>query len=529
MRSNALLLALLTGGFGMLSVWLGPDASWDLRNYHLYVAHAALSGTLWTDIAPAQLQSFYNPAEDIPFYLLHRALNAHPALLDFLLAVPHTVAVWLVLLVAGHLTRLVSAPHRSTRRNGRDLLPSSLAATILGATGAAALPTLGTGMSDMPASCLVLASLRLVLIGSRPGLAGTVAGAAVGLKLTNAPYAIGLAAASLLTRRRSTPRFLLAGAAGVLLTAGPWWWCLWRHTGNPLFPYFNELFRSPWAPPKAMTDTRFLPGNLWQAALFPALWAFQASTASAELPVRDPRLLLGLIACLALALIGAIRRSKSEAPERGLLAFWLVAFAAWEARFGILRYAAVLELLSGIPIALLLVRIRQWGSRGEAAPPVAIALPLALLTACLMAFTVYPHWGRAPPGPLAADVRPPFRAGDLVLLLDPAPMAYVAAFSPPGVRFAGVNNNLIRPGGGTALDHAVVRAILQEPGPLWGIESPRDERGEADRALGFYGLERSRPCVALRSNLDANALRACRLMPRPASEAGDSRPPRGRG
>lgn len=34
------------------------DADWDLRNYHLYNAHALVTGRFWSDIAAAQLQTF---------------------------------------------------------------------------------------------------------------------------------------------------------------------------------------------------------------------------------------------------------------------------------------------------------------------------------------------------------------------------------------------------------------------------------------------------------------------------------------
>ncbi len=34
------------------------------------------------------------------------------------------------------------------------------------------------------------------------------------------------------------------------LTAGPWMALMFERYGNPLFPYFNDVFRSPWADPE---------------------------------------------------------------------------------------------------------------------------------------------------------------------------------------------------------------------------------------------------------------------------------------
>jgi hypothetical protein len=359
-------------------------------------------------------------------------------------------------------------------------------------------------MSEAVPECLVLAGLVLVL--AWPFGAGLCAGVAIGLKLTFAAYAPGLAAALLAAGRwRSAPALAVGVALGAAAVAGPWCWELWRHTGNPVFPYFNDAFRSACAPAAAMTDTRFLPSDALHALLFPLFWTFQPSRLVSELPVCDPRLALAWAGWLVVLGRAAWRREAPAVPVRALLAFWVVAFVAWEARFSILRYAATLEVLAGIPVLLAIApsraqppparhalgpafgRTRGGGGMSSSPPPLAgggrgegtlwrLALPVAL-AALVASTTTYPDWGRASPGPLAADVEPPaFPDNNLVLLLDPAPMAYVAAFSPPGVRFAGVNSNLLRPGDDTVLARAAVAAVAGHEGPLWGLESPRDQR-----------------------------------------------------
>ena len=55
---------------GLTSLWFGQDITWDLRNYHYYNPYAFLHDRMGYDIAPAQLQSFFSPYLDIPFYLL---------------------------------------------------------------------------------------------------------------------------------------------------------------------------------------------------------------------------------------------------------------------------------------------------------------------------------------------------------------------------------------------------------------------------------------------------------------------------
>ena len=502
----------------------GPDAGWDLRNYHLYNGMALLRGRVGFDLAPAQLQSFYAPDLDVLYALALRGLNAHPALLDAVLALPHGLAAFLAWRVA---RRMLPAGMPGARG-------LAAAAAAIGVSGAGGLPTIASPMSEMlPASC-VLGALLLLL--ARPGGgwrampgAGVLAGIAVGLKLTAAPYAVGLAvAAGIVGVLRVIPRqdegaravaggaakcvralawFLAGAAAGAAVTGGWWWLWLWARTGDPVFPYFNQVFHSPWAAAAANTDARFLPRDGAQALAYPLFWAFAPSRLVSELPVRDPRILLGWLAVLA---IGARAVRRRRWPEPGLaapLALWVVSYVLWEAQFSILRYLATLELLSG-PLLLaalapllapLLVRMPPW--RGVAAG--------AALTAALVVVTVYPDWGRAPAGRLAVAVRLPALApGSLVLLLDPAPMAYAAAFAPGDVRFVGADNNLVRPGGGTALDRAVAAAIAAPGRALWGMET---DRREATATLRAYGLARAPGCVRVRSNLDDNAILACPL------------------
>ena len=84
-------------------------------------------------------------------------------------------------------------------------------------------------------------------------------------------------------------------AVAVILVAGPWWLTLYRGFGSPLFPYFNGLFRSPFAAPVNFNDARFLPRTVAQALFYPLYWAIRPQTLVIELPTRDPRFLLAYV------------------------------------------------------------------------------------------------------------------------------------------------------------------------------------------------------------------------------------------
>jgi len=235
--------------YGVAALVLGQDANWDLRNYHYYGPYAYFHDRLAIDMAPAHVATFYNPLFHIPFYLM---VNALP---------PKAVGVTLGVIQGLNAALLLAVARRCLpMANPRVGFWSAAAAVALGLTGAMSVSEIGTSYGDNLLSLLVLSSLWLLVRAvDRPeplgwvAAAGVLAGAAVGLKLPMAAHGLGLAAACLLLPLAAGRRvqalivFGLAGVAGVALTDGFWLWEMTSRFDNPLFPYFNHVFNSPWA------------------------------------------------------------------------------------------------------------------------------------------------------------------------------------------------------------------------------------------------------------------------------------------
>src|SRR6185437_13245654 len=68
------------------------------------------------------------------------------------------------------------------------------------------------------------------------------------------------------------------------------WWMIHIKalTGNPLFPYFNEYWKSPLALAAPYRDLRFVPTHFWQQILFPFLFTFDWHVAN-DLSFQDIR------------------------------------------------------------------------------------------------------------------------------------------------------------------------------------------------------------------------------------------------
>ena len=241
-----LFLACLAGGLGALHY--GFPLEWDMLNYHLYDPHALLSGRLAIDVAPAQQQTYLNPALFIPIYLVFKTFGA--AALVFITGAIQGAQLLLLWLILQELTG-----HRI-----REWWILLLVAA-LGLGGPIFLNQLGGSQGDTLLSVLVLAGLLAVVRDlARPDgsntlqsgiLAGVLLGVACALKLTFSIYALSLGLAAFIgisgTRRwKMVFGIALGGALGMGLAGGAWFVYQWQTYGNPLFPYFNNLFASPW-------------------------------------------------------------------------------------------------------------------------------------------------------------------------------------------------------------------------------------------------------------------------------------------
>jgi hypothetical protein len=461
------LALLLMAGAGLAAAILGPDRSWDTRNYHLYAPWALLFGRPG-DILAAGMQGFHNPSLDLPFALLLRGLNDWPRLLAFLLGMPTGLVLWLV----WRLAREVFAAHPE----GRALAWLALA----GAAGGSVLRSqVGTLAGDTHSGGLVLAALVAAVPARdwrRAALAGLAGGAAIGLKLTNAAYAPALAlllalAPGVAPRGRvgMLAGCAAGGAIGLLLTYGWWGGVLWAEFGNPIFPYFQDRIVPGWTGGSVGRDARFLPPDAWAALRRPFLWAVDKTPVVTEESMRDPRIAAGLLACLALPLLG--RRGGAARGVLPLAGFFLLGFALWSALFSIYRYAFVLEAVA--PILVLGVL---------AALPRAVPLGLALVGAAAVATLPVPS-GRGQPAPRYLDLAWPGLPPGAAVLATDAPVAFTAIGLPATIPLASLLGiaELELPGARERLG-----ALLASGRPLY-LLAPAEGQGW-DR-LSRWGLE----------------------------------------
>lgn len=344
----------------------GKDLNWDLRNYHYYLPYSLLNERISRDFLPASLQSYLNPLAYLPFYGMVR--GEWPSFV--ISAVMASIHGFNLILLRRIACRLFKDPVQI------------FAAFVLGALSPIFWVEVGTSFNDVTISIFILLGVLFCLKSLdeektsplRPLLlAGVFFGIATALKIT-----MGIFAASAMIfvvwPRHSAPQYIrrffafaAGGVIGFVAFGGYWAWQLWSAFGNPVFPLFNGIFRSPDYFPRNIEVLRFIPGSILAALYFPFEMATPIAWVYTETSAADLR--YAVITCLSVASIvyAAFRYSRrgvwwgnqsSDVASR-VVVFVLVSFVLWGVTSANGRYGIPMALLLGVVIVQLLKRLKS--------------------------------------------------------------------------------------------------------------------------------------------------------------------------
>lgn len=478
----------------LLAVMLRQDATWDMKNYHLYNAWALLNDRYGRDIVPASMQSYFNPLLDLPYFLLSTGPLEHwPRALASAQGLWFGALCFMVLRIA---FRLAEYQHR--KPHWPDMI-----AVVIGISGTMAVSQTGTTTNEIPLAVLVLLGFYLLMPlfhgdSEKPlraaFIAGLSGGMAAGLKSTAIIYppAMGLALLLMPTTPGQRMKFaavFAAGSAVAFLVAYGWWgWHLYRLSGNPVFPMFNQIFRSELIPPMSTIDLRFMPRDWMQWAFYPFYWLRKHASVVTENPFADSRYALAMLSILSLA-VSTIFRSRYRKKDTDnaathpvilfIVAFVSLSYLFWLILFSILRYAIAIEAMTGI-VMLIAVQAAIRLSRNHHKHSKAVCLSMGMLLLLIAATTHYPSWGRIRFGQQVFAITPgEVRSGSLVLL-GGIPSAYIVPFFPDAkhIDFIGLNW-FVRASNGHRLWNTIKQRIEEQKDPLY-IVLRRDDHDDLD-------------------------------------------------
>jgi len=271
---------------------LGKDMAWDTLNYHFYSGFSALNDRFGQDYFAAGPQAYLNPYAFVPFYAMVR--TGLPALaICSVFAVAHSIILWLSFELG-----VAVCPSR----DGYTRAFAGICAVALAFMNPVLMQQIGSCFADITTAELALGGWLLLASAvrgpriSRVICAGLILGVASALKLSNALSAVSaLAMLTMLPLSwRGRIRYgLLYGISlgiGFAVVAAPWSYRLAKTFGNPMFPMFNGIFRSPEFPTESAGGVyRFIPESIGDALWRPFAMIDPVRMVHEELSTPDAR------------------------------------------------------------------------------------------------------------------------------------------------------------------------------------------------------------------------------------------------
>jgi hypothetical protein len=275
-------------------------------------------------------------------------------------------------------------------------------------------------------------------------LAGLLGGIAFGLKPSMAIYAIALAAALAILpgtfrdRARRLSILAIGGLIGVAVSAGWWYWRVWDMTGNPLFPYYNDIFKSPLYWDERYVFSFFLPKTWREAILYPWLWLANPTRVSemSFVSLAIPGLMTFLAAIGIARFLGLRPQGQSTNPPatRALFAFWLIGYVLWLTQSSVYRFAVVLEMLVPLLVVALLAR---WVTPDLLRARIVLALIPLILVNRPANFGRFPYADQ-----YMAVTSVPVPRGTMIAVAGWAPLSYMVPAFPDGTPFVRIQSNM---------------------------------------------------------------------------------------
>ena len=438
----------------LLKIWSDhmPARDWDAASAHSYVGQALFKGWYQDDWLGAANGAYLWPTTDVLMFI-PRFLG-FPKIGNLILCM---IIVYVTIRILWSISKLVLKTETSKFQMH--------AAVILSMLSPYWLSEIGTTLSSWISAPIVLGGLFYLLRyqtgqGGKFDLftGGLLLGISFALRLTNVIYVISslivlgifLVWSSLQSQQKiKSFLFFNFGLLVGILPIIPWWIFTFVSTGNPVFPYYNKFFKSPYYSVENFKDERWL-WNIPNSILnIPTGWSM--GTPVAELKSVDIRISITLLLYVGLLLVYIFRRTlesilqnfvdrqylKQKVQHHEFYKFqiffhlWVVTSTIlWIYLFGYVRYWIAIEILLGLAIVhLILILLEKYKWRN-----LTIGVVLVLAAASISP----PNWTMASSvagigtfeEPWDSDLTREVSKVTGVLLVEGSPVAFLRETSP---------------------------------------------------------------------------------------------------
>jgi len=488
--------------FGLISYMLGADTNWDLANYHIYNPYALLNHKLLTDLAPASIQSYFNPLLDVPYYLMTVYFPA--PLAGFIMGTVHGVNFSLVAGIA--YKALPGLPSEDRFR-----IPLLLA--LFGCTTANFLSSVGNTMGDSTTSLFVLTSLLIVMSnweritllrqGSTTAIiiAGVVVGMGAGLKLTNIVYASALCLSffaiqiNWLSRLRLSFLFGVGVLVGLFLTGGFWFCTMWNTFGNPLFPQFARYFPNSLIKTGTIYDVSWRPKSVMEALEWPFLFSFNPYRVG-ELYNRQIVWAVAYLIFWCWAFSALLSRwakkiqTRLTAPEQFIVMAIAIGYGLWMLLFSIQRYLVPIEVLVPLFLYILITKLLSYSYARTLAVTILSAIALFMMHSGLETWG-HTGWSEKMFTVKLPAMEVPDKTTVFLVSGSERGLGWIAAQFPNTVAFVSAGNSFTQIVDPTVHAKKIHDIVDNRKGPIFAILPPRNPTSPtqvlAAKELSKYG------------------------------------------
>ena len=343
-----------------------PDVSFDVKRYHLLAQNPGfVSMTKGPSFMPGNFQYYGFRWGDRMFYPFRMLLGYRMGtLFGGLISV----------LIYGQIYSLIAALYgeklEAVRLRFGRIFRQSFFPGILFTEGALAflitqiydvLLQSGGYMVEMIGIPFALEAMHILLLKKEQKRQGEMVwyallcGCFFAMKMTHVVYIVPMILVYLIKHRNylTIKRFLTAFAVAVV-PVGIYLVYSFADTGNPVFPYFNSLFKSPYFPLSDFRDTRWGPQNLLEMLVWPFLSVINPTYRSSEIPNENN---LGMICLMAVIVVQVVRYIASPRNRKHgeLLAVVIISAYLWSVTTGHVRYFIFGYILTGVLLVEFLV------------------------------------------------------------------------------------------------------------------------------------------------------------------------------
>jgi hypothetical protein len=390
-------IALFAALVCLINYHLGAEVNWDLQNYHFYNGYLYLHGKLITD-SIATVQSYLDPLLNSFYYLL--ISNLSPLQVNMIIAALQSLSLSSVFF----LSMIVFEKNSYFSKFILSLIVS--ASAIFGPIFWSEIGgTMGDTLLAFPVVISIIFIVKTITTADNikqriiyVTISGVMIGFVSGLKFTNMIYAVGmfvsLAIVLLIMKLRYKEQLLillffgLAALLSLIATYAPVGFLLYNHFKNPIFPYFNNIFKSPYLLPYVYHDGRWFPKSFIGYLKIPFEFCVRYSHNTMshnlmrmEIPFRT-YLFAAIFVLLPFYIINYFKFGKFQERKNyaGLfiVLFFTISFIVWEKMFSYYRYIAVLEIIAPFTLVVMLVSFFKNGFNKSKMPVIIAVLVLAL-------------------------------------------------------------------------------------------------------------------------------------------------------